>query len=222
MGVLVKICGINSRDAAEAALRAGADFAGLVFFERSPRNLSLDQAAVLARLLRGRARVVTLLVEPADARVDEVMAAVSPDVIQLHGNESPARVAAIAARTGRPVIKAVAVADSEDVARAHAYEDMADYLLFDAKVDTAATRPGGWGAAFDWQLVSGRTFKRPFGLAGGLNPENVARAIEVSGAQLVDASSGVEDEPGRKSPEKIAAFVAAARNAPYTNIAGAA
>jgi len=222
MGVLVKICGINSREAADAALRAGADFAGLVFFERSPRHLSLEQAGVLARLLRGRTRIVTLMVEPSDAAVDEVMAAVSPDLIQLHGNESPARAAAIAARTGRPIIKVLAVADSEDVVRAHAYDEAADYLLFDAKVDASATRPGGWGAAFDWQLVSGRTFRRPFGLAGGLNPENVARAIKVSGAQLVDASSGVEDAPGRKSAEKIAAFVVAARNAPYTNIAGAA
>ena len=222
MGVLVKICGINSHDAAEAALRAGADFAGLVFFERSPRHLSIEQAARLARGLRGRARVVSLMVEPSDAVVDEVMAAVSPDLIQLHGNESPARVAVIAARTGRPIIKVLAVAESEDVVRAHAYEDAADYLLFDAKVDANATRPGGWGSAFDWQLVAGRSFKRPFGLAGGLNPENVARAIKVSGAQLVDASSGVEDAPGRKNPEKIAAFVAAARNAPYTNIAGAA
>jgi len=222
MGVLVKICGINSREAADAALRAGADFAGLVFFERSPRHLSLEQAGVLARLLRGRTRIVTLMVEPSDAAVVEVMAAVSPDLIQLHGNDSPARAAAIAARTGRPIIKVLAVADSEDVVRAHAYEEAADYLLFDAKVDASATRPGGWGAAFDWQLVSGRTFRRPFGLAGGLNPENVARAIKVSGAQLVDASSGVEDAPGRKSAEKIAAFVVAARNAPYTNIAGAA
>ncbi len=222
MGVMVKICGINSRDAADAALRAGADFAGLVFFERSPRHLSLDQAAVLARLLRGRARVVTLLVDPPNSVVDEIMTAVAPDLIQLHGTESPARAAAITARTGRPIIKVLAVADGEDVVRAHSYEDVADYLLFDAKADASATRPGGWGAAFDWQLVSGRTFKRPFGVAGGLTPENVARAIQVSGAQLVDASSGVEDAPGRKSPDKIAAFVAAARNAPYTNIAGAA
>lgn len=222
MGVLVKICGINSSEAANAALRAGADFAGLVFFEKSPRHLSLPQAATLARMLQGRAKVVTLLVDPPDAMIDEVIAAVSPDLIQLHGNESPGRVAAIAARTQRPVIKALAVAESSDVVRAHAYEEMADYLLFDAKVDASATRPGGWGAAFDWQLVAGRTFRRPFGLAGGLTPENVERAIQVSGAQLVDASSGVEDAPGRKSAEKIAAFVAAARNAPYTNIAGAA
>ena len=222
MGVLVKICGINSHEAAEAALRAGADFAGLVFFERSPRHLSLEQAVGFARSLRGRARVVALMVEPSDAAVDQVLAAVSPDLIQLHGNESPARVAAIAARTGRPIIKVLAVAESEDVVRAHTYEEAADYLLFDAKVEANATRPGGWGSAFDWQLVSGRTFRRPFGLAGGLNPENVARAIQVSGAQFVDASSGVEDAPGRKNPDKIAAFVAAARNAPYTNIQGAA
>jgi phosphoribosylanthranilate isomerase len=222
MGVMVKICGINSREAADAALRAGADFAGLMFFEKSPRHLSFDQAAELARLLRGRARIVTVLVEPSDGAVDEVLAAVSPDLIQLHGNETPARVAAIAARSGRPIIKVLAVADSDDVARAHAYEEAADYFLFDAKVDASATRPGGWGSAFDWQLVSGRTFRRPFGLAGGLNPDNVARAIKVSGANFVDASSGVEDAPGRKSPDKIAAFVANARNAPYTNIAGAA
>ena len=222
MGVMVKICGINSREAAEAALRAGADFAGLVFFERSPRHLSVAAAATLARVLRGRARVVTLLVDPSDAMLDEVVAAVLPDLIQLHGNESPARVAAIAKRAARPIIKALAVADAADVVCAHGYEEVADYLLFDAKADTSATRPGGLGAAFDWQLVAGRSFRRPIGLAGGLTPENVRRAITVSGAHLVDASSGVEDAPGRKSPEKIAAFVAAARNAPYTNIAGAA
>ena len=222
MGAMVKICGINSGDAADAALRAGTDFAGLVFFEKSPRHLSLPRMATLAGMLRGRAKVVTLLVDPPDAMVDEVIAAVSPDFVQLHGDESPGRVAAIGARAARPIIKALAIADSVDVVRAHAYEEMADYLLFDAKADASATRPGGWGAAFDWQLVSGRTFKRPFGLAGGLTPENVARAIQVSGAQLVDASSGVEDAPGRKSAEKIAAFVAAARNAPYTNTPGAA
>ena len=222
MGVMVKICGINSREAAEAALRAGTDFAGLVFFEKSPRHVALSEAATLARMLRGRARLVTLLVDPTDAVLDEVTVAVLPDLIQLHGTESPARTAAIALRSGRPVIKALAIAESSDVARAHAYEDVADYLLFDAKADPGATRPGGWGSAFDWQLVAGRSFRRPFGLAGGLNPDNVARAIEVSGAQFVDASSGVEDAPGRKSVEKIAAFVTAARNAKHVNVAGAA
>ena len=160
---------------------------------------------------------------PTDAAVDEVVAAVSPDLIQLHGNESPARVAAIAARSGRPIIKALAVAESDDVARAHAYEDAADYLLFDAKVGCRRDASGRAGARpSTGSLFRGRTFRRPFGLAGGLTPENVARAISISSANFVDASSGVEDAPGRKSPDKIAAFVAAARNAPYTNIAGAA
>jgi phosphoribosylanthranilate isomerase len=222
MSVLVKICGINSREAADAALRAGADFGGLVFFEKSPRHVALEQAATLARSLRGRTKIVALLVDPADALLDTVIAAVGPDLIQLHGNESPLRVTEIANRTARPIMKVLAVAESSDVVRAHAYEEMADYLLFDAKADSAAARPGGWGAAFDWQLVAGRSFRRPFGLAGGLNPENVARAIQVSGAQFVDASSGVEDSPGRKSPEKIAAFVSAARNAGYAKVAGVA
>jgi len=223
MGVNVKICGLNSRLAAEAALAAGADFGGLVFFPASPRHVGLEQARDLAALLRSRVRIVTLMVDPTNAAVDEVIAAVSPDFLQLHGNETPARVAAIAAHARRPVIKALAIAEPADLARAHAYEDVAEYLLFDAKADPEATRPGGLGAAFDWQLLAGRTFKRPWGLAGGLTPENVARAIRIAGPHFVDASSGVEDAPGKKSPEKIAAFVRAARNAQYTDAkAGAA
>ncbi len=223
MAVSVKICGLTTREAAEAALSAGADFGGLVFFPPSPRHLSLDQARSLAALLRGRARIVTLMVEPSDAQVDEVVAAIAPDLIQLHGKETPARTAAIAARSGRPIVKAFAVAEAADLARAHAYEEIADYFLFDAKADSSATRPGGLGAAFDWQLLAGRTFKRPWGLAGGLTPENVARAIRIARPHFVDASSGVEDVPGRKSPEKIAAFVKAVRDAQYTDArAGAA
>jgi len=222
MSVGVKICGLNSREAADAALKAGADFGGLVFFEKSPRHVGLDQAARLAQRLRPRVRVVTLLVDPDDATVDAVMTAIAPDLIQLHGNESPERAGAIAERTGRAIIKAIAVAEASDVPRAHAYQDAVDYVLFDAKVDAVATRPGGWGAAFDWKLVSGSIFKKPFGVAGGLTPDNVARAIAISGAQFVDASSGVEDAPGMKSPDKIAAFVSAARNAQYTHVTGAA
>lgn len=217
MSVSVKICGLNSREAAEAALAAGADFGGLVFFPASPRHVSLDRARTLAALLRGRVRIVTLMVDPTDSAVDEVVAAISPDLIQLHGHESPSRAASIAARAGRPIIKALAIAESADLACAHAYEDMADYFLFDAKADSAATRPGGLGAAFDWQLLAKASFKRPFGLAGGLTPENIARAIRIAGPHFVDASSGVEDAPGKKSPEKIAAFVKAARNARYTD-----
>jgi len=220
MSVSVKICGINSREAAEAVLKAGADFGGLVIFPRSPRHLSLDQGRLLAQQLRPRVRVVTLLVEPDDALVDQIMAAIAPDFIQLHGNETPERAGAIGFRAKRPIIKALAVAEAADVARAQAYQDAAEYILFDAKANAFATRPGGWGAAFDWKLLSGTSFKRPFGLAGGLTPENVARAIAISGVAFVDASSGVEDAPGKKSPEKIATFVVAARNAQYTHVRG--
>lgn len=217
MTVQVKICGLTSREAAEAALKAGADFGGLVFFPASPRHLSLDQARNLASVLRGRAQIVTLMVDPTDAQVDEVVAAISPDLVQLHGKETPARVAQIGGQARRPIIKALAVADSADIAAAHAYEDVADFLLFDAKADAAATRPGGLGAAFDWQLLAGRTFRRPWGLAGGLTLDNIARAIRIAGPNFVDASSGVEDALGKKSPEKIAAFVRSARNAQCTD-----
>ena len=220
MSVSVKICGINSREAAEAVLKSGADFGGLVFFPRSPRHLSLDQGRLLAQQLRSRVRVVTLLVEPDDALVDQIMAAIAPDFIQLHGNETPERAGAIGFRAKRPIIKALAVAEAADVARACAYQDAAEYILFDAKADAFASRPGGWGAAFDWKLLSGTSFKRPIGLAGGLTPENVERAIAISGVAFVDASSGVEDAPGKKSPQKIAAFVVAARNAQYTHVRG--
>jgi phosphoribosylanthranilate isomerase len=222
MTVAVKICGLNSKEAAEAALAVKADFGGLVFFPKSPRHVSLDGARSLAGILRGKVRVVVLLVDPKDEEVAQVTATVDPDLIQLHGNESPARVAAIAGLTSRPIIKVLAVAEPEDVLAAHGYENAADYFLFDAKANAFATRPGGLGTAFDWQLLSGRNFRRPWGVAGGLNAENVARAIRIVSPNFVDASSGVEDAPGRKSPEKIAAFVAAVRNAPYTETKGAA
>jgi len=217
MTVQVKICGLTSREAAEAALKAGADLCGLVFFPASPRHLSLDQARNLASVLRGRGKIVTLMVDPTDAQVDEVVTAISPDLVQLHGKETPGRVAQIGGQARRPIIKALAVADSADIAAAHAYEDVADFLLFDAKAYPNATRPGGLGAAFDWQLLAGRIFKRPWGLAGGLTPDNIARAIRIAGPNFVDASSGVEDAPGKKSAEKIAAFVRSARNAQFAD-----
>ena len=218
MTVAVKICGLNSRQAAEAALAARADFGGLVFFPKSPRHVSLDAAQSLASLLRGKTRVVVLLVDPKDEEIVQVTAAIGPDLLQLHGNESPGRVATIAALAKLPVIKALAVAEASDLAGAHAYEDAADYLLFDAKANAFATRPGGLGTAFDWQLLSGRSFRRPWGVAGGLTPDNVARALRIVSPDFVDASSGVEDAPGRKSAEKVLAFVAAARNYPYTDV----
>jgi phosphoribosylanthranilate isomerase len=216
MTVTVKICGINSVAAADAAARAGADFAGLVFFPPSPRHVTADQAAALAARLRGGPRLVALLVDAEDEAIAAAIAAAAPAMLQLHGRESPERSAAIRARFGLPVIKAIAVAESADLAGARAYEPVADYLLFDAKAPESASRPGGHGAAFDWKLLSGAGFKRPWLLAGGLTPENVERAVRASGAGIVDTSSGVEDAPGAKNPEKIAAFVRAARSAPYT------
>jgi phosphoribosylanthranilate isomerase len=157
------------------------------------------------------------MVDPSDAAVQEVVEIVAPDLIQLHGNETPGRVASIGALAGLPIIKVLAVAESADTARAHAYEEVADYFLFDAKADSLASRPGGLGAAFDWRLLSGVSLKRPWGLAGGLTPDNVARAIQVARPHFVDTSSGVEDAPGKKSREKIAAFLKVARNAQYTD-----
>lgn len=217
MSVKVKICGLNSREAAEGALSAGADFGGLVFFPASPRHVSPHQARSLAAQLRGRVRSVALMVDPSDAAVQEVVEIVAPDLIQLHGNETPDRVASIGALAGLPIIKVLAVVESADLARAYAYEEVADYLLFDAKADSLANRPGGLGAAFDWRLLAGIGIKRPWGLAGGLTPENVARAIQIAGPHFVDTSSGVEDAPGKKSREKIASFIKCARNAQYTD-----
>lgn len=215
MTVQVKICGITTREAADVALRAGADFVGLVFHPKSPRNLDLDRARTLADVLRGRARIVALFVAPDDSDIESVVRAVKPDLLQLHGAESHARVASIAEKFGLPIVKAAGVADADDVLHAQKYEDVADFLMFDAK-GGGEGHSGGSGVAFDWQILSGRTFKRPWFLAGGLNADNVARAIQISGAQLVDVSSGVEDAPGVKNPDKIMAFVAAAHAARYT------
>jgi phosphoribosylanthranilate isomerase len=215
MSVQVKICGITSADAADAAVRAGADFAGLVFHPGSPRNLRADQAQSLAARLRGRTRIVALLADAKDEELGSAVAAAQPDVLQLHGNETPARVGEIRARFARPVIKAVAIAHADDLAKVAAYEGVADMLLFDAKAPVNAARPGGHGAAFDWQLLRGRSFARPWLLGGGLNAQNVARAIAISGAPGVDVSSGVETSPGVKSAELIAAFAASARQANF-------
>jgi phosphoribosylanthranilate isomerase len=215
MSVQVKICGINSVESADAAVRAGADFAGLVFFPASPRNLHADQAASLSARLRGRARITALLVDAKDETIAAAIAAAQPDFLQLHGRETPARVAEIGSRFSKPIIKAFAVAEASDLAAASAYEPVADMLLFDAKAPANAARPGGHGAAFDWQLLRGRSFSRPWLLGGGLNVENVTRAIEISGASGVDVSSGVETAPGVKSGDMIAAFVAAAKVAQY-------
>jgi phosphoribosylanthranilate isomerase len=211
MPVQVKICGINSAAAADAVLRAGADFGGLVFFAKSPRHLSLEQGAMLAERMRGRLRLAALVVDESDAQMTAIAEQVKPDFFQLHGKETPERVGQIRSRFGIPVIKALPISEPGDLARVAAYDDVAEMLMFDAVPAANASRPGGHGAAFDWQILNGRTFARPWFLAGGLTPENVARAIAVSGAQMVDVSSGVESAPGVKSPTRIADFVAAAK-----------
>ncbi len=211
MPVQVKICGINSAAAADAALRAGAEFGGLVFFAKSPRNLGFDQASLLAERMRGRLKLAALVVDEKDEKLSEIAARVKPDFFQLHGKETPERAADIRARFGIPLIKALPVAESGDLAKASAYDDVAEMFLFDASPSPQATRPGGHGAAFDWQILSGKSFPRPWFLAGGLTPQNVARAVEISGAKMVDVSSGVESAPGVKSESRIAEFAAAAK-----------
>jgi phosphoribosylanthranilate isomerase len=217
MGLLVKICGITSTDSADAAVRAGADMAGLVLHPRSPRNLQPDQAAALASRLGGRLKLVALLPpDPSDEALAAAIALVKTDFIQLHGSETPERVAEVRAKFGVGVIKAIAVAEAADLDRAAAFEDCADLLMFDAKPPAGSDREGGHGRIFDWQLLRGRKYHRPWLLAGGLDPRNVMRAIRSSEAPGVDVSSGVEDSPGRKNPELIAQFIRNARNAEIT------
>jgi len=217
MAIQVKICGVTTPEAADAALAAGADFAGLVFFPASPRFVAPDQAVSLAARLRGRTRIVALLADAKDDAIASAIAAARPDFLQLHGQETPERVGEIRMKFAKPVIKVIPVAETGDLASAARYDT--EMFLFDAKAPASASRPGGHGAAFDWQLLRGRNFGRPWLLAGGLNAENVARAIQSADAPGVDVSSGVEERPGVKSPEMIRAFVSAARNSHYASAA---
>ncbi|MFH6783042.1 MULTISPECIES: phosphoribosylanthranilate isomerase [Methylobacterium] len=210
---LVKICGLSTPETLEAAIAAGADQIGLVHFPRSPRHVDLVRGAALSLQARGRAERVALLVDPDDALVDAVIAALSPDWLQLHGRESPERVAALRARTGRPVMKALGIATADDLAGVLRYAASADRLLYDAKPGPGAILPGGNGHAFDWSLLEDAGRDTPFMLSGGLTPETVAEAVAITAAQAVDVSSGVESAPGRKDPDRIAAFLAAARAA---------
>jgi len=210
---LIKICGLSTPETLEAAIAAGADMVGFVFFARSPRHLSYEEAAALAPLAAGRARKVALSVDADDAALDAIVAALAPDGLQLHGRESPERVAAIRARYGLPVFKAVGVSSREDLAAALPYRASADWLLLDAKPPKGSVLPGGNGLAFDWTVLDGLDRRPPFMLSGGLDPANVADAIRIGRPDGVDVSSGVEDRPGVKNPDKIRAFVAAARAA---------
>jgi len=208
--IIVKICGLSSPETLRAAIEAGADMAGFVFFEKSPRHIDLETARTLSLLAQGRIGKVALTVDADDAALDEIVDALAPDYLQLHGAETPARVRDVKARFGLPVIKAAGVATAADVAAASAYETLADIILFDAKPAPNAAVPGGAGVAFDWSLLRGVTANR-WMLSGGLDPDNVAEAIRLTGAHAVDVSSGVERERGVKDAAKIAAFLAAAR-----------
>lgn len=209
--VAVKICGLTSAEAADAALRAGAEFGGLVFHPASPRNLALEQARAISAVMAGKLKRVALVADRGDAELEAIIAAASPEYLQLHGSETVARTGAIRARFGLPVIKAISVSDSESLNQAQPYEAVADFLLFDTWAPVGSSRKGGHGAAFDWQILAGRSFSRPWFLAGGLAPINVARAIAVSGATMVDVSSGVERAPGVKDVGLIQDFIAATR-----------
>jgi phosphoribosylanthranilate isomerase len=209
MAVAAKICGISSTDALDAALDGGAQYVGLVFFPRSPRNVTPDQAAALAARVPADVTVVGLLVDPDDATLADIAAKSRIDLWQLHGRETPDRVARIKHDTNKPVIKAISVAGADDVAGADAYLGAADRLLFDAKPppDLKGAMPGGNALAFDWQLLGGRNWPCPWMLSGGLDPDNVADAVRISSANAVDVSSGVESAPGLKDPDRIRAFL---------------
>ncbi|MGX1307126.1 phosphoribosylanthranilate isomerase [Amorphus suaedae] len=219
--LLIKICGLTDAAAVDAALDAGADMIGLVFFPPSPRHLSLEDGAALAARARGRAGIVALTVDADDRALSDIARTVAPTMLQLHGSESPERVRAARGAHGLPVMKAIGIATAADLARLDLYRDAADHLLLDAKPPKDATRPGGNGAAFDWSLLATLDPHLRFMLSGGLDPDSVADAVARVRPAAVDVSSGVEAAPGRKDPARIAAFVAAARRAEQTT-AGAA
>ncbi len=210
-GIRVKICGLTRSEDVRAAVGAGAAYVGFVFYEKSPRNLSHAQAAALAAEVPPGLCRVALVVDPEDDALDALLAAVPIDMLQLHGRESPERVASLRAAFGLPVMKAVGVAGEADLAALDEHARAADQLLVDAKPPEGATRPGGNAVAFDWRLIAGRRWTVPWMLAGGLTPDNVAEAIRLTGARQVDVSSGVESAPGVKDRGLIEAFCRAAR-----------
>ncbi len=211
MTTKVKICGLKTDLALDAALEGGADFVGFNFFPPSPRSLAPDAARSLAARARGRVRTVAVLVDPDDALLRRVVSAVEPDLIQVHGRESPERVADIARLFGRPLIKALSVTTAADAENALAYRDVAEFVLFDAKAPPASAIPGGNGLTFDWHLLDGVRGRFDYFLSGGLTPGNVAEAIRLVQPFAVDVSSGVETAPGVKSPDLIRRFLTAAK-----------
>lgn len=215
MSVRVKICGLSTAETVKAAVEAGADYLGFVFYGRSPRNVPPLEAAALAAGLPDGVLKVALTVDADDAALDAIVAALDPDILQLHGDETPERLVALKGRYGLTLMKAIAIAGPDDPAHALAYRDSADLLLFDAKPPKSMENalPGGNGLVFDWSLIGGQKPETPWMLSGGLTAENVGAAIATSGAESVDVSSGVEDAPGRKNPELIRKFILATRAA---------
>ena len=213
MAPIVKICGLSTSATLDAALDCGADMVGFVFFPKSPRHVDWETGRALGRQARGRAKIVALTVDAADDALKRIMDALEPDVVQLHGSESPARVKRIGELCACPTMKAIGVSAREDLAAAGAYEGVADLLLIDAKPPKDAVLPGGNGLPFDWGLARDFAPRRPWLLSGGLDPDTVAAAIALTGPRGVDVSSGVERAPGVKDITKIKAFVAAARSA---------
>jgi len=213
MSLVVKICGLSTVEALDVALEAGADMVGFVFFAPSPRHLAFDRARTLGQRVRRRAQKVALTVDADDALLEGIVGTLAPDLLQLHGREPPARVAALRQRFGLPVMKAIPIEAKTDLAAATAYAAVADRLLFDARAPREATRPGGLGKAFDWHLLASLDPGMAFMLSGGLDAGNVSEALRITRAAAVDVSSGVERRPGEKDPDKIRAFVRAARQA---------
>ncbi len=211
MPIDVKICGLNSRESVAAAVEGGASFAGFVFFPASPRSLSPVAAAGLMAEVPPAVLKVGLVVDADDGLIEEIISRTSLDILQFHGQEPPGRVAEVKKRFGREVMKAIPISAPGDIAAARAYEQAADRLLLDARPPEGATRPGGNALAFDWELIAGETWSKPWLLAGGLDAGNVGEAVRISGAVAVDVSSGVEDAPGVKNPDKIREFLAVAR-----------
>ena len=217
MSLIVKICGLSTPESLEVALDAGADMVGFVFFPPSPRNISFDAARALGKRVRGRAQKVALSVDADDALLDAVVESLQPDLLQLHGKETPARVAALKKRYSLPVMKALAVEAKTDLSAVTDYVAVADRLLFDARAPREATRPGGLGKPFDWRLLENLDPGVPFMLSGGLDAGNLGEALRITHAPGIDVSSGVERAPGEKDVDKIRAFVRAAREAAHSS-----
>lgn len=209
--IRVKICGLSTPETVSAAVDAGAAYVGFVFFAKSPRALSIEDARDLAVDVKPGIAKVALVVDADDAFLDQLNARVPLDMLQLHGKETPERVSEIRTRIGLPVMKALGVADADDLKAIDSYAKVADQLLIDAKPPKTSDLPGGNGLSFDWRLVSNRRWTVPWMLAGGLSPDNVGEAIALTGARQLDVSSGVETSPGVKDPELIKAFLQAAR-----------